>query len=107
MRTQELTKWLTNNWRPYHSLAEKKKIATVKRSEALWQTQRDRVFEEIALLLGVERADTSTEGWFGQRLPAIRNILEGMTDGENSQLDVSMQEMNTSGQPEDIKRRSA
>lgn len=80
-------------------------MLAVKRSEVLWKTKPDLVFREIAALLGIEKADTSTPDWFGKRLPAIQNIVEKMTDEEKAKLDAKVQQINNKGYPEEIKRR--
>lgn len=102
---QELTKWLTNNWRPYHSMAKKPNGLKIKRSEVLWHTKQDLVYKEIANLLGVEKADSSTDHWFEKRLPAIKNILDRMTDVESAELDEEVKRINNEGFPDDIKRQ--
>lgn len=59
----------------------------VKRTDVLWLNRQDEVFAEIAKLLGVEKADTQTKGWFNKRMRAMGNIIERMSDEETDALD--------------------
>ncbi|KAF8800764.1 hypothetical protein BYT27DRAFT_7116722 [Phlegmacium glaucopus] len=73
---QDLSAWLSNNWRPRHMLARKMPTNKIKRSELIWKTRGADIFKEITIILGIENPNTTTPGWFGARLPAIARILE-------------------------------
>jgi hypothetical protein len=87
------------------SCARKSNNFKVKRSEAIWNLYQDRVFQEIANLLGVEDATTSTLGWFQMRLPAIKRVFENMTAEEKVVLDAGREKMMREGYTEQTKRR--
>ncbi|KAM6489951.1 hypothetical protein JOM56_014530 [Amanita muscaria] len=105
--TKELVNWLTNNWRMWQPLAKKSNNFTVKKSEVLWNLHQEDVLKEIAHLLDLEEVTTSTPGWFPLRLPAIANILERLSPGEQAQLDADVERINKEGYPDDVKRRLA
>ena len=65
--------------------------------------RQEDVFKEIALMLGVEEADTTMAGWFSKRLPAISNIIEQMSVVEQRELDAEVERINRQGYPKDIK----
>ncbi|KAF8814119.1 hypothetical protein BYT27DRAFT_7250340 [Phlegmacium glaucopus] len=102
---KELTTWLSNNWRPQHMLARNKPTSKIKKSEVIWKIQQDLVLAEIANMLGLEEANTTTPGWFAKRLPAIANMLERMTPEGMAALDADVERINRLGYPEDIKRK--
>ncbi|KAF8805955.1 hypothetical protein BYT27DRAFT_7212605 [Phlegmacium glaucopus] len=76
LHVKDLSAWLSNNWRPRHMLARKKPTTKLKRSEVIWKTREPDVLKEIALILGIPKADRTTPGWFGIRLPAIARIIQ-------------------------------
>ena len=77
----------------------------VKKSEVFWNLHQEDVLQEIAHLLGAEQADTTTPGWFPKRLPAIRNIIQGMSPEELAQLDVDVERINKKGYPDEVKKK--
>ena len=97
--------WLSNNWRKTQGPSRKSNNFKVKRSEAIWSLHQDRVFKEIGYLLDVENASTTTPGWFPMRLPAIKRVLESMTEEEKAILHAEQEKMMTEGYPEKTKRR--
>lgn len=60
------------------------------------------MFAEIAVILGLPDADSSTEGWFPQRLRACKNIIDGMSATEIVALDALVETMKTCGIPANI-----
>ena len=56
------------------------------------------VCDEVARMLEIEEADASTPGFFSMQMPAIKNILEGMTPKEKEKI-------SNEGYPEEIKRK--
>ncbi|KAF8964536.1 hypothetical protein BDZ97DRAFT_1918970 [Flammula alnicola] len=79
----------------------------VKKSEVMWYLHPEEVMKEVASLLGVEEATTTTTGWFQMRLPAIANILARMTPTEKAQFDAEVENMAKEGYPEETKRSIA
>lgn len=77
----------------------------MKRTEVLWKTQRGKVFEEIARLLGVPTADETTPGWFHKRMAALGNIIASMTEHEKAQLDDEVEKISTQGYSQEDKVR--
>ncbi|KAF8950433.1 hypothetical protein BDZ97DRAFT_1771259 [Flammula alnicola] len=106
-RAKELSKWVTNNWRPARGVARKSNHFHPKKSEVMWYLHPEEVMEEIASVLGVEEATTLTAGWFQARLPAIANILARMTPKEKADFDVEVAKMAKEGYPEETKRSIA
>lgn len=82
----------SNNFRP-------------KRTEIIWHTRQQDVLEEIAKILGVEKATTQTPGWFAARTPAIKNIIARMTAEELRGLMREVQEWAKKGNNDEVKRR--
>jgi hypothetical protein len=76
----------------------------VKRSDVIWNTRKEEVFEEIAKLLHIEKADSSTPGWFSQRMPAIKLIL-ARTTTDKLWVDSEVDRITREGYPERVKRR--
>ena len=68
-------------------------------------TRKADVFAEIATILGLQSADTSTPGWFSKRLPAIKNVIEKMTEEEKLKLDEEVKRISKEGYPEEQKRK--
>ncbi len=77
--------FIRNNWRLNDSPTKAK--LRVKRTDVVWLQQREKVFEEIAHLLGEESASTDTKGWFSKRMTAIGNIIAAMDQTEKDALD--------------------
>lgn len=63
------------------------------------------MFEEIAYLLNVEEATTSTPGWLPMRLPAIKRVFDSMTEEERAELYAEREKMMRQGYSEQKKRR--
>jgi len=96
---------MQNNWRsPKPSKTQSAGLIT-KRSDLLWLTRKDEVLVEIARLLGVESADTTTQNWFEKRMVAIGNILESMTEEEKAELDEEGAKIAQRGYSEEQRRR--
>ncbi|KAF8182686.1 hypothetical protein BJ912DRAFT_928435 [Pholiota molesta] len=105
-RIDDLLAWIRNNWR----LNSDETLAAnfvVKSTTVLWLQRRDEVFEEIATLLGVPKADTSTKGWFGKRMEAMGNILNRMSASEKQEVDDEAARILREGYDDDQKRRLA
>ena len=77
----------------------------VKRSEVIWSLYRDRVMQEIANLLHIEDANTSTPGWFQMRMPAIKNVYDQMTTEEKLGVRDERDKIMCQGYPEETKQR--
>lgn len=95
--------WLQNNWR----LPRKHKKPTalvVKRSNIVYKLKRQAVWDEIAVILGVEHADTTTDNWFPTRTIAIRNIMERMTPAEHREIDEAIAKIEQEGYSLDEKQ---
>lgn len=74
-------------------------------TDVLWSTQKEKVFEEIASILGLDHADTKTPGWFGLRTKASKNIIDRMPEDEKKSLEDEADRMQEVGLPKDVQRR--
>lgn len=74
-------------------------------TDVLWWTRQDDVFATIATLMGLEKADTATPGWFKFRLPASKIILDAMTESEKVILMADVDKMGKVGLPVEIQRK--
>jgi hypothetical protein len=86
-------------------LSRKSNDFKVKRSEVIWSLYRDRVMQEIAKMLDVEDATTTTPGWFQMRMPAIKNVYDQMTPQERLGVRDERDKVMRQGYPEETKRR--
>jgi hypothetical protein len=74
-------------------------------TDFLWWTRQEDVFKEIASLLNIETADTSTPGWFQLRTKASKNIIDGMNENEKKELENEVDRMQKDGLPPEIQRK--
>jgi predicted phosphoribosyltransferase len=74
-------------------------------TDILWWTRQEDVFEEIALILDLDTADTSTPGWFQLRTKASKNILDKMSVSERDEIECEAERMQKEGLPRDVQRR--
>ena len=63
------------------------------------------MFEEIASILNLETANTSTPGWFQLRTKASKNIVDSMSEEERKVLEEEADRMQEQGLPQDVQRR--
>ena len=63
------------------------------------------MFEEIAVILNIDNANTSTPGWFQLRTKASKNILDSMTEDETKAIEEEADRMHKEGLPQDVQRR--
>jgi hypothetical protein len=63
------------------------------------------VFEEIAVILNIDNANTSTPGWFQLRTKASKNILDSMSEDERIAIENEADRMHKEGLPQDVQRR--
>ena len=63
------------------------------------------MLEEVANLMGIESADTNTEGWFNYRTAAAANILKNMTVAEKEDVKQFRKKLEEEGLPEELQRR--
>jgi hypothetical protein len=101
---QEFIQWVRNTWR-VTKLNRDGQFKQYKLTELVWRKDRDQVFEEIAKLMDIDSADTTTEGWFQHRTKACKNILNGMTDAERNTLRQEAEDLAERGWSEDYRRR--
>ena len=71
----------------------------------LWLTQKDKVNAEIATMLGVETADSSTEKWFDMRMKAVGSVLKKMSEEELAELDARRAAIAQHGYSDEQKRK--
>jgi hypothetical protein len=86
-------------------LARKSNNFRPKRTEVVWHTRREEVMKEIGTILNVNNATTETPGWFAARTPAIKNLINNMTEDELNALNVEVERYSKKGYDEPQKRR--
>jgi hypothetical protein len=86
-------------------LARKSNNFRAKKSDVFWNLHREEVLKEIGNIMGLDQVTTMTPLWFSHRLSAIRNIIERMSDAEKEQLQAEVEEINSKGYPEEVKRK--
>lgn len=74
-------------------------------TDVLWWTRQDDVFEEIASILHIRTANTSTPGWFPLRTKASKQILERMTEDQRKVIEDEGDRMEKDGLPQDVQRK--
>jgi hypothetical protein len=67
-------------------------------------THQDRIFEEIASIMGIEEASTRTKGWFQLRTKASKAVIDKMGEDERKSLEDDADRMQKDGLPEDMQR---
>ena len=97
-------RWLRNVWRVWKTPVGKPGCR-YRLTDILWWTRQDRVFEEIASIMGLDRADTRTPGWFTLRTKASKNIILAMTEDEKKVLEDESDLMEKEGLPQEVQRR--
>lgn len=100
---KELGMWLSNNWRALSPIGGTDHGFKITKHSLLWQLHQDKVWAEIAVLLGVDNATTSTPGWFGKRTQATANVLESMNSKEMEAFEAKFKKAEETGFPEDVK----
>ena len=61
--------------------------------------------KEVAGLMGLEYADMNTPGWFNHRTAAAKTIIENMTEGEKTKLQLKAHELAEKGLPAELQRK--
>ena len=61
--------------------------------------------EEVAVIMGIEYADTNTPGWFNHRTAAAKTIIENMSETEKRNLRTTAQELSDKGFPAELQRK--
>ena len=74
-------------------------------TDVVWWIMQDEVMEEVAKLMDIDSANTSTPGWFPFRTTAAKNLLKKMSDAEKNQLLKKVEDMAENGFPKDVQRR--
>lgn len=94
---------MRNVWRvPMKRVLE---LGKYRLTDVLWWTRQEEVFEEIASIMEIPKADTSTPGWFPLRTKASKNILEKMTNDERRELEDVAEKLKSEGLPIDLQRK--
>ena len=98
--------WARNTWRlPKPTTSAPKLQINVKLTQALWLTREKDVHAEIASLLGVPEATTTTPGWFRARMTAMGNIIARMSSEEKAALEKERERISREGHPEPLRRK--
>ena len=70
----------------------------------VWDTQRETVEGELREILRVDELDPKQPGYFQQRNAAAKRVLQNMNEQELAELNATVDERRTHGNPEHIKR---
>jgi hypothetical protein len=97
-------KWLRNVWR-VRRVSIAKPGSRYRLTDILWWTRPEIVFEEIASIMGIETANTSTPGWFQLRTKASKRYLDSMGEDERKTIEDEADRMQKEGLPLDVQRR--
>ena len=74
-------------------------------TDVLWWTNQENVMKEVAGLMNLEYTDTNTPGWFNHRTAAAKIIIENMTEGEKTKLQLKAQELAEKGLQAELQRK--
>jgi hypothetical protein len=74
-------------------------------SDVLWYLHQDDVLKEISKMMGCDKVDTYTPGWFQLRTVASKTILDNMTEAVIDELRRKGKEMAERGLPDDVQRK--
>jgi len=103
LEMQKLLKWIRNVWRVRKTPVFK--TTGYRLTDILWWTRQDEVFEEIASILGLDSADTTTPGWFQLRTKASKNIIDRMSADDRNILEDEQDRLENEGLPRDVQRK--
>jgi hypothetical protein len=76
-----------------------------KRTDVIWHTRKEEVFEQIGKILNGNNPTTETPGWFSARTPAVKKIIDKMTQDELNALDAEVTQLSRKGYDENEQRR--
>lgn len=77
----------------------------LKISDLIWEHREEDVFKEIARLMNIKHADSTTSGWFGHRSKALKNVRKQLSDAEIDAFRMQIEKRKNEGNPEHIKRK--
>ena len=63
------------------------------------------VLKEISNIMGLEKVNTNTPGWFEHQMLATQKNLDNMMDDEKKALRRKGEEMRKNGMPEELQRK--
>ncbi|KAF9549680.1 hypothetical protein CPC08DRAFT_769039 [Agrocybe pediades] len=106
-RVKDLLAYVRNTWRLQTSTRDKQPSFLVRTSDVVWDVMNKEVFEEIVELMGVEEADTRTEGWFHYRMKAVKNVIERLDEDELAGINKEVSKRKKEGNPTHIQRKLA
>ena len=99
---QVLIRWLRNVWRVRK--VPKLELRRYRLTDVLWWTEQERVFKEIASLMGIDDADSTKQGWFILRTKASKNIIARMRSDERNALEALADQFQSKGLPRGLQR---
>lgn len=102
--TKHLLRFIRNNWRiKVHTLH--KPGYNVRSTDVVWWTHREAVDRQLAEDLGVDTADSSTPGWFKQRVPACKKVMENLTSSQAVELKAEIEKYKRQGLPREVQNK--
>jgi hypothetical protein len=97
---------VANNWRPLTSAEADPKIRIRYTTlDVIWKDYRDRVDEELKVILNVEEIDPSMPGVFQQRTAASKRVLNKMSAAEKEELHQKVEKYRKEGLPPEIQKQ--
>ena len=102
---QALGKWIANNWCLYVTVKASKSEVQFTRIDAVWRTQRAVVEAKLKIMLGVDKLDTLTQGYFEQCTAAARHVHECMDEGEKKKIENEVKKVKVEGNEPEIREK--
>lgn len=87
------------------TVTELKPSIRVTAIDVVWQEKREAVLDVMKEVLGVSELDSGSPGYFQQRVPAAKEVLDRMTERERAQIDALVQKRKTEGNIPEVQRQ--
>jgi len=100
-----LAAWVRNNWRPATTVAASKALIRVTAIDIVWQEHREAVVDVMRENLGVTDLDSTSLEYFKQRVPAIKQVLDKMTEREQAHVHMLVEKHKAEGNIPSVQRQ--
>lgn len=97
--------WVRNNWRPIEVAAEQKTNIRVTAIDVVWQEKREEVLEVMKRRLDATELNTASPGYFQQRVPAAKEVLDNMNERERAQIQALVAQRKVEGNTPIVQRQ--
>ena len=88
---QEVSYWVTNNWRSHRTVAASKTSRRYTKLDEVSKTHKAAVQEEVMKILGVDQVDTSSQAYFEKRTTAAKRVYDRMDASEKKLVDEAVE----------------